>query len=599
MLVTASPMDNSPNTLSVVEEEATNVTDIDDAFPPHVDTSNIVIQPESPTSKKQALKTFAEVNTLLQAGRKREAKLIIRENAWPLNNGIRTQLWPALCDQHALGKNMLDGFYWDMVNQVFGTTELPEKSIMLPPFVDSTHCLSYNLTRKGRNVADRIVSVLGYACPDITYSPSLYPLTALLLHFVPEEECYHCMATLVAAKEKMFITQTKLLYEVTWKTVEQITKKHVKSAAVHLARHCSGSRAERIYMDWIWWILQLLPFQHLVRVMDCFLHEGIKVFYRVAMAIVLLFYKHSSPQNSEWMKEISKNGIDAALSKFCRQMPVTPAKFLRTAFGIRGLSSAYISRVFLRTEMALKSKSVLSGSRSLARSRSTDNLPTSQSQVNIQMMSHTLTIREGAHSPGPRALSMGVYPIQNICSQILDVPDLFTLWSWLPMRITMYQPILLYTTEEHGCSLTTFYVRVEQHEPTLLMIKTCNNEVFGAYCSTRWCERNLKDDKGQRQAYFGTGETFLFSLYPERAKYPWVGMDSSHNDSRVHHSAELFMAADSKMITIGGGDGQAIWMDENIRFGKTDRCSTFNNPPLCASGDFEIRVLEVYGFAGA
>jgi len=56
---------------------------------------------------------------------------------------------------------------------------------MLPPFVDSTHCLSYNLTRKGRNVADRVMSVLGYACPDITYSPSLYPLTALLLHFVP------------------------------------------------------------------------------------------------------------------------------------------------------------------------------------------------------------------------------------------------------------------------------------------------------------------------------------------------------------------------------------------------------------------------------
>jgi len=56
---------------------------------------------------------------------------------------------------------------------------------MLPPFVDSTHCLSYNLTRKGRNVADRVMSVLGYACPDITYSPSLYPLTALFLHFVP------------------------------------------------------------------------------------------------------------------------------------------------------------------------------------------------------------------------------------------------------------------------------------------------------------------------------------------------------------------------------------------------------------------------------
>lgn len=72
---------------------------------------------------------------------------------------------------------------------------------------------------------------------------------------------------------------------------------------------------------------------------------------------------------------------------------MTPTKFLRTAFGIRGLSSTYISKVFLRTEMALKSRNVL-GTRSLARSRSSDNLPSSHSQMNIQMMSNTLTIRE-------------------------------------------------------------------------------------------------------------------------------------------------------------------------------------------------------------
>lgn len=44
--------------------------------------------------------------------------------------------------------------------------------------------------------------------------------------------------------------------------------------------------------------------------------------------------------------------------------------------------------------------------------------------------------------------------------------------------------------------------------------------------------------------------------------------------------------------------GQALWIDENIRFGKTESSLTFNNPPLSASIDFEIRVLEVYGFAG-
>ncbi|KOB73278.1 Uncharacterized protein OBRU01_10929 [Operophtera brumata] len=412
------------------------------------------------------------------------------------------------------------------------------------------------------------------------------------------------MASLVASKEKMFITQTKLLNEVTWKTVMQIAKKHAKSAAQHLSRLSGAIGPERIYADWQWWILAALPFPHLVRVLDCFFHEGIKVFYRVALAILILFHKHATNQNSD---------------------------------------SQYISRVFIKTEMTLKSKQVITGSR-LVRSRSSDNLPTSQSQVNIQMMSHTLTIRESPRSyhlalwfPFPNA----VFRDQRQHSSDLR-QKLFTLWSWLPVRITMYQPVLLYTTEEHGCSLTTFYVRVEQHEPTLLMIKTCNNEVFGAYCSSRWFERNQKDERGNRQAYFGTGETFLFSLYPERAKYPWVGCSAAekgeekvahgselfmaadskmitiggglhpqrakypwvgcledNEDTRTPHANSLFMAADSNMITIGGGEGQAIWMDENIRFGKTDRCSTFNNPPLCPSGDFEIRVLEVYGFSGA
>ncbi|XP_034101168.1 GTPase-activating protein skywalker isoform X10 [Drosophila albomicans] len=525
--------------------------------------------------KEPALRSFTEIQQLLQQGKKHIVKNILRENSWPINSPIRSQLWPQLCAQHLTKSNVLDGFYWEMVHQVFGTTELSEKPIMLPAFVDATHCLPYHLTGTGRSVADRIVNVLGYDCPDITYSPVLYPITSLLLHFMSEEEAYLCLAGLVGSKEKTFINQTKLQHEVTWKTVMQIAKKHAKSAVAYFQRICPGQKLERVFMDWCWWILAGLPFQHLVRIMDCYFHEGIKVLYRVALVILNLFHKECQ-SNNEWSPDNIKNDIGNALIKFCKKIPVSPAKLLHAAFSIRGLSTQYISRIFIKTEMLLKSRSVLnSGSKQLIKSRSSDNLPTSQSQVNIQMMSHTLTIRE-LHSESCRNL-------------------LFTLWSWLPVRITMYQPVLLYTTEEHGCSLTTFYVRVEQHEPTLLMIKTCNNEVFGAYCSSRWFERNVKDDKGQRQAYFGTGETFLFSLYPERAKYPWVGIEG---DRDLGHSSELFMAADSKMITIGGGEGQAIWMDENIRFGKTDSCKTFNNPPLCPSGDFEIRVLEVYGFVG-
>jgi len=81
-------------------------------------------------------------------------------------------------------------------------------------------------------------------------------------------------------------------------------------------------------------------------------------------------------------------------------------------------------------------------------------------------------------------------------------------------------------------------------------------QVFGAYCSTNWKERNAKDPHGGRQGYFGTGETFVFTLHPQEVKYPWVGIQaqsSSDGPAVVRHAAELFMASDNHMVTIGGG----------------------------------------------
>lgn len=107
--------------LSVLEEES----DIYEVFPPHVDTSSIPNLPDSPVGKKPPLKTFNEVQGLLQSGKKREVKQILRDNCWPTNSTIRSQLWPSLCQQHGHDKSMQEGFYWDLVNQLFGTTGKP------------------------------------------------------------------------------------------------------------------------------------------------------------------------------------------------------------------------------------------------------------------------------------------------------------------------------------------------------------------------------------------------------------------------------------------------------------------------------------------
>ena len=55
--------------------------------------------------------------------------------------------------------------------------------------------------------------------------------------------------------------------------------------------------------------------------------------------------------------------------------------------------------------------------------------------------------------------------------------QLITLWHWLPERMTMGTPELIYASNEHGISLNTFYTRSEPWEPTILVIKTTTREV--------------------------------------------------------------------------------------------------------------------------
>lgn len=141
-------------------------------------------------------------------------------------------------------------------------------------------------------------------------------------------------------------------------------------------------------MNWTWWVLAGLPFPHLVRVMDCFFHEGIKVFYRISLAILILYQKHvpnsssaaaavsavndgattaaTSSSSSSTTTTITKsndnnlklnnlkiganwkasdeksNDIEMALPMFCRKLPVSPGKLLRTAFNIRALRYVFL-----------------------------------------------------------------------------------------------------------------------------------------------------------------------------------------------------------------------------------------------------------------
>ncbi len=123
--------------------------------------------------------------------------------------------------------------------------------------------------------------------------------------------------------------------------------------------------------------------------------------------------------------------------------------------------------------------------------------------------------------------------------------------------------------------------------------KIISNQIFGAFCSTAWTKR--LELAGKSQGYFGTGETFLFSLSSNFEKYEWVG--KREGSTSVEHGQELFMAGNNKMIGIGSGDGTwGIWLDENLTRGQTEKCPTFENKPLAKGLQFTVAIIQVIAF---
>lgn len=118
-----------------------------------------------------------------------------------------------------------------------------------------------------------------------------------------------------------------------------------------------------------------------------------------------------------------------------------------------------------------------------------------------------------------------------------------TIWNWIPQRLTVHQPQLLFTSRENDTSVNTLFGVLNDLEYSLIIIKTFQNEIFGAFCSGLWEERKNKT------IYFGNRESFLFSILTTKSLYRWVG--AKHEKTLPNQ--ELFIRVDKNKIAIGGG----------------------------------------------
>ncbi|XP_072180415.1 GTPase-activating protein skywalker-like isoform X2 [Diadema setosum] len=488
-------------------------------------------------------------------------KKVVRKERWAAEteHEVRKDVWKKLCLQNSAGASVAN-IYSEVEEGLFGPDKAAagQSSTTLPSFVDPDHPTAcYALLSEGQMRLNRLLCVFADTRPDILYCPLLAPVASMLLHYMSPEDTFDCLSALLGSTRYKFLEISWVGYESFRMSFEKLASRFASSAHKFVARQ--GDVAE-IYKDWVWWILEDLPFSHLIRVMDCYLSEGLKIFYRVGLAILKLYKKHkgSSPAQED---------IVTSIHQFVKSIPESPNALLAEGFQFRGLSRSVIGAYQTKHKQQLRE----------------DNSP---SRRNTQRQNDALS------------------KLTPIKSSVISHQQLHTLWGWIPSRFSVYQPSLVFTTQEHGFSLTTFYTRCEYCEPTILLIKTSDQEIFGAYLSASWSTRNDEDHKG---IYFGTGESFLFSLAPEEKKYPWVGINAPGKEDKEEEEgdveegkedmkrrmSEMFMRATPTLIAVGGGDGDGILIEGDLTKGFSGRCLTFNNPPLASERSYSCAVIEV------
>ena len=170
--------------------------------------------------------------------------------------------------------------------------------------------------------------------------------------------------------------------------------------------------------------------------------------------------------------------------------------------------------------------------------------------------------------------------------------DFAYLWSFIPNRFADFQPERIYSSNIHGRRLRTLYDHVEYHEYCFIMIRNEQQHVFGAFCAGQLANRT----KGR--SWFGTGESFLFTLKPERQVHKWVGsLPGTRGPTKAHE--DFFIYADDERLQIGGSADAlniGLLIQQDLNQGSTRGCDTFASLPLSTIENFQIMEIEAFGF---
>ncbi|XP_076871512.1 TBC1 domain family member 24-like [Brachyhypopomus gauderio] len=503
-----------------------------------------------------------------------ELKEMGRSGFWAKPHTLRAKAYQHIIQCIGQHSSMADQkSYLDLTGQLFGEHRTTHP---FPKFMEYGEIPQYCLNKSGLNSVKKILLCVNQHLPELTFCPILPALVSLLLHYSEDEaQCFHSISSLVSYTdpEKRYIDQTFLTTHASCMTFGDLANKYCRGIRKLIAS--SHQSLFEFYSDWIMWIFADLPFNYAIRVLDVYLIEGYKVLYRVALALLSLY-------------KVSVSSRLARVDDFRQDMRRFVENISRHSSVDALLQRAFSIQLPTRQELTFLYK------------------------ANMQaLMQNGILNKSSYHSMEPG----------KFCSNVVSKTEMRVVWAWIPERFALFSPVCLFSTTKHGGSLAAFYPQVEGHEPTVLLLKTVDEEVCGAFLSSDW---TLRRREGQKLQFFGTEECFVFTLRPSMERYQRTVLhisgisgtcETSQESSCLspsyssscgmrrdicsshlvfHPPTAKFMSGDDNMLFIGGDGGHALSLFSDLASGQSEWCGTFESPVLCR-GQFRVQSLEVWG----
>uniref|UniRef100_A0AC35TPH3 Rab-GAP TBC domain-containing protein n=1 Tax=Rhabditophanes sp. KR3021 TaxID=114890 RepID=A0AC35TPH3_9BILA len=510
---------------------------------------------------KSSIKCSSEdIPKLCEPNEIKIAKKFTRHNAWPSSHEIRTGLWQVVSKDadFEASREVFKEKMNDLINSGISMIE--------PNFlsVDGIIIQDHDLKENGVVLLQRLLIIIEYTRPELTYVPAIYSISAIFIHFIEADEAFAVLNRLLGQSNK-FLIQSELSYEASAYTLLALLKKYKSKVYRHLEQRCRSTNEKDLVQplkNWYEWIFKHLPFDYLVRVIDCFVIEGHKFLLRIGIAIIYLWYKNRSKHPLSLLDTPIDQCVEDVNQQLIATSSAVPVSF----------------QTMIDIGIAIKNFKM--------------------STVDRFQKHYEDQVREEVNERRVRKQATGVKYMNHLfstvfTSRIVNADTAQALMRALPERLQLETPILLFNLSSQGTSFVNLWNKIDEAEQSLFIIKTMKGDVFGGYASSSWVER--KDVKERsRSKFFGTGECFVFKI-DKSCKIPviynWIG---SKNPDEADRASQMFMAAGDKFLILGSGSGDAIAIREDLCQGVSYECNTFASPALASERAFEIQELEVF-----